>query len=182
MEYKLKFTFNYLTVSNFKEHDFFILINHLTTGRFATKIKYLNPANISFENSDYKHEFPIVKTLDSFKRKITNCIEFELLNDHHNRGCYDRLFLYYTDCKTPSYGYVLYNTQTGRMGHKFLIYGDINDLFRCLNDSFHRMHADKLFDFYSRKYYSSKGQFGYNADTYPTEKELQPILDEMRNS
>lgn len=178
MEYKLKFTTCYSNPTNFKEKDFYITVNHLTNGRYATKIKYSCPANIKFELGDKKNEYPIVTELEAFKRKVTNCIVFDLLEDYDNKGYYDKLFVYYCDGKMPSYGYVMYNTNTDEISNKSCIFGDINDLFKCLNDSFNHMNIRDIYNFYERKFYSVKERFGYTKDDIPKIAELNKVLKE----
>ena len=181
MEYNLEFDFYYLPINNFKEKAFNLTVSHLQKSRFGNKMKYKCPANISFEDGDKKHQYPKVTEFDSFKRKYTNCIVFDLVFDKDNQGYYDKLFLYFNDGKQPSYGYVLYNTETKQRLHRFLIFGDINDVFYALNNTFNTLHAKKMYDFYNFKSNCSKKRFGYTIKDYPTEKELDKILKEMKN-
>lgn len=179
MEYKLEFDFYYLLCSNFKEKTFNLIISYLSGSRFINKMKYHCPANISFSQDDHKHQYPIITEFDTYKRKHINCIEFDLIFDNDNQGYYDKLFLYWSDGKMPSYGYILYNTETKERIHKYLIFGDINDVFYSLNCTFNNLHQKKLYNFYNRKYDSSHNKNGYTMKNYPYEDELNEILLEM---
>ena len=181
MEYNLEFDFYYLPTSSFKEKSFNLTVSHLVKGRFGSKLKYKCPANISFESDDKKHKYPKITEFEAFKRKYTNCIVFDLVFDEDNRGYYNKLFLYFSDGKQPSYGYLLYNTETNERLHKYLIFGDINDVFYALNGTFNTLHNKKLYDFYNRKYNSAQNLNGYTKMDYPTEAELEEILKEMKS-
>ena len=78
-----------------------------------------------------------------------------------------------------SYGIVFYNTETGETIHRYLIFGDVNDLFRVLNECFNSFHQKKLYDFYEKRYNSVKNINGLTFKDCPRESELKQILEEL---
>ena len=181
MKYEnLKFNFFYLPISNFKEKHYLILQKTIGNSHLCDFMKFKCPAKITFEDSDKKHQYPIIEELDTFKRKSVNCMVYNLTHNSSNQGYYDTLFLYYDEgIKTPSYGYLLYNSKTQKMNHKFLIYGDISDLCIDLNFTFRTMYNAKIYDHFSRKYDALHNRNGKTLKDCPYSAELDKILEEM---
>ena len=76
--YTLKFNFNYINCSKFKEKELLILRNIVSGSRIGENFYFYKYANISFDESDKKHEYPIVSELDNFGRSKTNGIIFKI--------------------------------------------------------------------------------------------------------
>ena len=177
MEYKFEFGFYYLNADPIKDKHYRILLNSLQNGRYSQLMSFYKPARIDFDSKDKKHQFPTITEMDEFKRKKTNCLIFNLLLSYANDGQYDKLFLYYSDgFKTPYYGYILYNSETNKYSHKYLICGDINDLHRALNNSFVFMRNKKIYDLFKKKYECIQGKNGLTILDCPTEKDFEKIL------
>lgn len=178
--YKIEFDFNYLNIDPLKEKEFNVLIGYMTGSRFGQLMSYSCPCSITFDKDDHKHKYPTITEMESFKRKVTNCICFNLNKNYMNRGYFNKLFIYYDGGKkVSSYGIVFYNTETGKTIHRYLIYGDVNDLFRVLNECFNYFHQKKLYDFYEKRYNSIKNRNSLTFKDCPRESELKQILEEL---
>lgn len=127
--YTLKFNFNYINCSKFKEKELIILRNIISGSRIGQNFYFYKYANISFDESDKKHEYPIVSELDNFGRSKTNGIIFKISNN-----IYNRCLIYQTSSKECSfYGYIIYNTETGEYSHNYNLEYEINALLRNIN-------------------------------------------------
>lgn len=142
--YQLKFAMCYTECSNFKEKEALVMRNVFSVARLGELLKFRAFASITFdEENDHKHEYPNVAELDSFARGKTNGVIFDL-HDSKNEGKFNRCLVYKTQYKTDGYfGYIFYNTETGRMNNIYNVNFALDEL--CI-------HIWKSLDILSREY------------------------------
>lgn len=137
----------YLPVSNFKEKQSNILMNSISNGRLGQEIKFNSFANISFEAEDKQLRYPTFKPLDGFARSKTNCLVYDVLETEKNPGMWDKCYIFMQGGHDVSYSFIMYNTKTGRMVHKFMIpleYDSIVIAIQGVLDSIPRvLHIEK---------------------------------------
>jgi hypothetical protein len=131
--HKLKFSFCYVDCNNFKEKDLIIFNNLVKNARIGRDLKFDSYANILFDESDTKHEFPILTKLQSFTRGKTNAILYTMPIDEYNDGTFTHCMIYQTTNKnTGSYGALFYNLETELFSHIYNIEYNPNDLVQHL--------------------------------------------------
>ena len=134
--YNLKFLFSYIECNNFKEKELVLLKNFISGARLGREIKFNSYATITFNETDKKHDFPIVTELESFTRGKTNAIVFDMENTVLNDGVFTKCVIYQTLCKNEGcFGYVLFNEETGKSTHSFNIEFDTNELVKHIYKS-----------------------------------------------
>lgn len=93
-----------------------------------------------------------VTLTDKFFRGKINCIVFNMKHTAKNPGVYDKCFIYQTTTNPGYYGYVLYNSKTGKQLHKYGL--DLADdrLCQYLKQSIASIQRSMFFDFYSKRF------------------------------
>lgn len=163
--YELESNLYYLEFDNFKEKQTSILLKTLLGGRLYDYMRFDKYAHIEFDPEDKKHRFPIVKELESFNKLKTNCIEFNLTYNTKNNGQFDKLFLYntiYHSEKGGCFGFYLYNTQTKKCIHKYLIDYPIDNLCYYLSHEFNFMYDKCIFEWYTNTNLALKDKYKNN--------------------
>lgn len=126
--YKLKFNFCYIDCDNFKERELLSMRHIIGLARIGHELIFDKYANISFDDKDPKHKFPIITELQNFSRGKTNGIVFKM-NETVLNDSFNRCLIYQTVTKTSGfYGYVFYNTETGLYTHTYNVDYDISSL------------------------------------------------------
>lgn len=146
--YNLTFDVPHVTCENFKEKHVYMLNRNIEEGRLGMLMKFSSNANISFAENDNQHLHPIITEQDKFNRVRTNCLIYDLTNNEYNPGYYDKLFVYHSLTKKNGwFGYIFYNTITGKQLHKY--YVDLTDcgLITTLHKSFRLMLEQQTVDF-----------------------------------
>jgi hypothetical protein len=134
--YNLKFIFSYIECNNFKEKDLILLRNFISGCRLGREIKFSHYANVTFDENDKKHDFPIVTEIESFTRGKTNGIVFDMENTSLNNGVFTKCFIYQTLFNNSgAYGYILFNDETNEITHSFNIEYDANELVKHIYTS-----------------------------------------------
>lgn len=129
---KLEFTHHYFTCDNWKRKDVAIINNIISKGRLCETMKFLNYGTITFDENDEQHRFPIFNSIEDGKR--ANALIYKV---NSASKPYDRVIIYQTVTKTGGfYGFMTYNTETGKYFHKFFIQRDMYDLMLALNRYF----------------------------------------------
>lgn len=132
-EYKLKFGFPHIDPSTLKEKDCNIVRACIAGSRHANDILFNSYGILNFSDDDTQHLNPVYEVNDKFNRLRTNCIEFGI-DVKGGDGKYDRLFLYKTKGHhINNWGYVMYNTKTGKQKHKYFVYDNIADIILHIN-------------------------------------------------
>lgn len=132
-EYKLEFEFPHINVSTLKEKDCNKLLLSIGGSRHVKNIWLNGYGELKFDNDDNMHYYPTFIPSEKFNRLKTNCMEFGI-NVNGGDGKYDRLFLYHTKGNhINNYGYVMYNTKTGKQKHKYFVYDNLADIVQHIN-------------------------------------------------
>ena len=127
--YDLTFDFTYERCDNFKEKEINTLKNILSMTRIAQEIVYKCNATISFDVSDKTHEHPHITELEKYARSKTNGIIYELKHTKTNPGIYNRCLIYKNEWpKSITWGFVMFNSETGKQQHQYMIDEDFGDL------------------------------------------------------
>lgn len=150
--YKLKFNWCYIDCNNFKEKELILLRNTIACTRISNDITFYKYANISFDENDKKHETPIVTEFDNFTRSKTNAIIFDMKNTEKNPGKFNKCIIYQHIMKNDGfYGFVFYNTETGRYNHIYNITNDRNELLVNIWRSIDIMQREEMYSYYMNR-------------------------------
>lgn len=171
----LEFNFYYLDVNNIKQKHFDTLANIIRMSRLHEYMVLDGPGHMYFDDDDHKHHYPRVEKLDQFNRNKVNCMIFSLPYNEKNDEFYDKMFIYYSDSKTPYYGYLAYNQTTGKCVHRYLITGDYNELTRVLNEFFNGLFESDIYDYYKKKYDAVHRINGLTMNDCPTIKDYEEM-------
>lgn len=119
--FDIELAINYCTFENFKQKSAQILNNLFAQGRINDYARFHSYGIITPMDEQNRHIH--IEEIDKFNRLKTNCIIYDLLPNKYNRYEYDKLFIYYSLVarETSWYGYVLYNSKTGKTNHKYCI-------------------------------------------------------------
>ena len=135
-KYNLMFIFSYIECNNFKEKDLILLRNFISGCRLGREIKFSHYANVTFDENDTKHDFPIITEIESFTRGKTNGIVFDMENTSLNNSVFTKCFIYQTLFNNSgAYGYILFNDETNESTHSFNIEYDANELVKHIYTS-----------------------------------------------
>lgn len=171
----LEFNLYYLDVNNIKQKHYLILSNLIRMSHLGEYMVLNGPGHLYFEEDDHKHRYPKIEKLEQFNRNKVNCMIYDLPYNAKNDEFYDKMFIYYSDSKTPYYGYLAYNQTTGKCVHRYLINGDYNDLTRVLNDFFETLFNSDIYEYYSKKYDALKNRNGLTSNDCPTVKDYEAM-------
>ena len=144
---------------NFKKRQALIIINTIGGSRLCMDMAFESYGHIAFSPEDTCNRYPEITYLEDFNRVKANCLIYNLKNTAKNQGKYDKCFIYHSaGTNGGNYGYVFYNTETGKMVHKYFIEHEYDALCVKLNESFNIMFKEPIYSFYSNKYDSIKGK------------------------
>jgi hypothetical protein len=180
MEYIIDLPICYEKFDVFKQKATLILKSLFEVGRISDFMKFDNYGLISPLNE--KSNQIKVEDTDKFVRGKTNCMIYNLTKNKYNPGIYDKLIIYYNAVSrdTQWYGYILYNTETKEMLHKYYFdYAD-DKLYHKIWDSFMILGKKKVFDFYSKKYDCIKAKDHANVKTLKDFKQLKKEMEDFK--
>ena len=150
--YKLKFSYCYIECNNFKEKELVIFRNIISNSRLGRDMLFNCYANITFDNDDKKHEYPIINELNAFTRSKTNGIIFDIPVGDYNDGTFEKVLLYQTTNKnTGCYGLLFFNRETNLNSHVYNIDYDINDLIQHIQRTISNIPFRQTFNDYMAK-------------------------------
>lgn len=175
-EYKLEFGKYYIDTNNFKQRNAEILVSMIGMSRLQEFMQFAGYAHIEFDESDVKHRYPIVTELEKFSRSKTNCIIYDLSDNSFNHKKFDKCFIYRSNNhKEPMFGFVMLNTETGRINHVY----DIDELPDCLcqrfSQVFYTLYNDDMYNHYATKYDAVKERNGLTKIDVPSGKDFEEI-------
>lgn len=135
MEYKFNFDVWKLDCDPFKDESLCSkIINTIRYSRIGKHVGFDTYADLTFEGEDAdKHWHPIVRTTETFNKKKTNCIVFNM--DADNEHGFDKMFLYRSTHASGQYGFAFVNTSTNYVYHRYYISDDIAYLISTLNQA-----------------------------------------------
>ena len=144
---------------NFKKKQAQLIINMIGGSRLCGDMSFESYGHIEFAPEDKSNRYPEISYLEDFNRLKTNCLIYNLKNTAKNQGKYDKCFIYHTaGINEGNYGYVFYNTETGKMMHKYFIDHEFDTLCIKLNESFNILFREPIYNFFSNKFDSIKGR------------------------
>lgn len=108
-------------IPNFKEKQSTVLNSIISNGRLGQEIKFSTFANISFDKTDTQLRFPKFTPMELFSRSKTNCLIFDMLDTDKNKGVFTKCCIFMQGGHDIKYSFLLYNENTKRVLHKFLI-------------------------------------------------------------
>lgn len=150
--YTLKFNYCFIECTNFKEKELNVLRNIISKARLGKELVFYRYANISFNENDSKHEYPVITEFENFARGKTNAIIFKMDNEMSSQEKYNRCIIYQTVSKNDGfYGYLFYNTETGEYNHTYNLTYELTNLFSHLYQSIDFINREKLYDDYLTK-------------------------------
>ena len=136
--------FNY---NNFKQKEAHTLQNIVEGMRLKDDMFFEGYADMVIEESVVHHQHPKFVMLESFNRKNTYALVYDISESERNAlKEYDKLFIYqYLGKNFSYYGYLLYSSETQKSSNHFVIPHDENDLFVNINSVFNTLaEAPKL--------------------------------------
>jgi len=175
MNYEITLDFYYQTFDNFKQKGSLILQGLFAGGRMIDYARFSGYGIIT--PNSHKADKIVIEYLDKFSRSKTNCLIYDLTYNKYNPGIYDKLFIYRTDMSRDNafYGYILYNTETGKMVNKYNLDNMDDKLYQYIYLSIVNLPKKTLLNHYSRKYDALKGRYGLTLKDVPTFEDWKKV-------
>ena len=136
-----QFVHCYFNCDSFKQRDIAKLNSFIGSTRLNNYLQFDGYANISFDEEDKAHRYPVISMLDDngnkydWSRKLTNCLVYNIARvDKNDR--YDKIFLYQTCSHNGNgvwYGWLAWDSKNKKVSHRFFIDHDYQDLLQALN-------------------------------------------------
>jgi len=173
MNYELNLAINYQEFDNFKQKGALILQGLFSSGRMIDYAKFSSYAIITSLNE--KNNKISVEEQERFNRAKTNCLIYDLTYNKWNPGKYNKLFIYYsiTSRDTGWYGYVLYNTETGKTFNKYCIDYSDDKLYQYIYRNLIDLINDKKWEYFSCRYDALKKNDLKNIKTIKDYNEMK---------
>lgn len=171
MNYEITLDFYYQTFDSFKQKCVLILQGLFAGGRMIDYARFHGYGLIT--TNGHKADKITIEETDKFNRLKTNCIIYDLTYNKYNPGKYDKLFIYRTNMSKDNafYGYILYNTKTGKMTNKYNLDHMDDKLYQYIYMSIISLADDKIFEHYGKKYDALKRRYGLTLNDVPTRKD-----------
>ena len=167
MNYEITLNFYYQTFDSFKQKGALILQGLFAGGRMIDYAKFHGYGLIT--TNGHKADKITIEDTDKFNRLKTNCLIYDLTYNKYNPGKFDKLFIYRTNMSKDNafYGYILYNTETGKMTNVYNIEYMDDKVYQYVYRSIVNLPNDKLWNHYSKKYDCLKGRNGLTLKDIP---------------
>lgn len=135
----------YINFNNFKQKQVYNIQQVLGNSKLGMHMKFSTYALITLDKDDNLHTHLHIKETENFNRLKTNCLVYDLIYDDINKEYFDKCFIYNDNGgKNGFYGYILYNTKTGKMDHVWNITKESIEICQRLKKSFLLLiHKDK---------------------------------------
>lgn len=173
----------YINLTNFKEKDTQIIRSILLNGSFTSHLLSFNSYGIvSF--SDNKHKLWSIKLIDSFNKKSTNAMIFDVKEDELNNPYhFDKLVLYQNSMKNlESFGYIWIRTEDDHTSiHSYLEY-EKDNILKQINKDITTWHKHYIFDIYCRPEKATKKEFEELYKKYIEEYRWSGSYEDWQNS
>lgn len=168
MTYEIDLNFYYQTFDSFKNKATLIFRNLMSGGRMINYAVF-NCYGLITTNCHKADKITIEET-DKFNRSKTNCMIYDLTYNKYNPGKFDKLFIYKSNMSKDDafYGYILYNTKTGKMSNVYNIEFMDDKLYQYIYRGIIELSHDKLLNHYSKKYDAVKRRYGLGIKDIPT--------------
>ena len=177
MNYELNLAINYQTFDNFKQKGALILRGLFSGGRMIDHAVFSSYGIITSLN-DRRNKISVEKQ-DRFNRAKTNCLIYDLKYNKYNPGKYNKLFIYYsiTSRDTGWYGYVLYNTETGKTFNKYCVEYTDDKLYQYIYRSIINLAEDKKWEYFSKRFDALKNKDLKNVKTVKDYQEMKEYYE-----
>lgn len=180
--YKFEFQQYNFSCDNFKQKQALIIINTIAGSRLNNDMIFSGYGHIEFEETDTKNRYPIVSYIDVYNRNKANCLIYDLKNTKKNQGYYDKCFIYHTiGSKEGNYGYVLYNSKTGDLSHKYFIDHEYDTLCIKLTESFNLLYKLPIIKYYIDIHNKIKNLKNNQEVKFMSEAEFNKCWEEQLN-
>lgn len=175
MNYEITLSFYYQTFDSFKQKGALIFQNLMGGGRMVDYAVF-NGYGLITPNGHKADKITIEET-DKFNRLKTNCIIYDLKYNKYNPGKFDKCFIYKTNMGKDKafYGYIFYNTETGKSINKFNVEFSDDKLYQYIYRSIIDLPNDKLWEHYSKKYDCLKKRNGLSLKEIPVLKDWKEM-------
>ena len=175
MSYEITLNFYYQTFDSFKQKGALIIQNLFAGGRMIDYAKFHGYGLIT--TNGHKADIITVEDSDKFNRLKTNCLIYDLTYNKWNPGKFDKLFIYRTNMSKDNafYGFILYNTETGKMSNVYNIEYMDDRLYQYVYRTIINLASDKLWNHYSYKYDCLKRRKGLSLKEIPVLKDWQEM-------
>ena len=175
MNYEITLNFYYQTFDSFKQKGALILQGLFAGGRMIDYAKFHGYGLIT--TNGHKADKITIEDTDKFNRLKTNCLIYDLTYNKYNPGKFDKLFIYRTNMSKDNafYGYILYNTETGKMTNVYNIEYMDDKVYQYVYRSIVNLPNDKLWNHYSKKYDCLKGRDGLSLKEIPVLKDWKEM-------
>lgn len=179
MNYEINLAVNYQNFDSFKQKSALILQNLFAHGRIIDYAKFAGYGGITPLND--KHTQISVEEFPKFMRSKVNCLIFDLTYNKYNPGKYDKLFIYSstTSRNTVWYGFILFNTETGKTMHKYCLEYSDDRLYQQIYTTLIKLSEEKFWDFYSLKFDALKKKDVDNYQSVSQWKEMRDWYDKF---
>lgn len=179
-KYNFEFWRWHFNCDNFNQKHSSILLSIISNGRLGRYMTFSSYATITFAEEDTAHKYPTITELENFSRNKTNCLIFDLSESEKNQNVYDKLFIYHSNgSQHDFYGYVLYNTETKKMMHKYFVTHEYDELCIALTKTLNTLEKSSLYNFYSNRFDASKNKNNNELLTKKDEEDFFAKYDEM---
>lgn len=175
MSYEITLSFYYQTFDSFKQKGAIIFQNLMARGRIVDYAKFYGYGLIT--PNSHKADKIVIEETDKFNRLKTNCLIYDLTYNKYNPGKFDKLFIYKSNMSKDNafYGYILYNTETGKSVNKFNVEFVDDKLYQYIYRSIIDLPNDKLWEHYSKKYDCLKGRNGLSLKDIPVYRDWKEM-------
>ena len=179
MTYEFDLAINYCTFNNFKQKAAYIVNSLFAQGRINDYMHFKSYGIIT--PLDDKNKHISIEEIDKFNRIRTNCIIYDLTYNKWNPGKYDKCFIYFSNVTrdTNWYGYVLYNSETGDLKHKYCIKYEDDKLYQYIYRSIISLADDVKWDYYNKEFDSLKNRDTQNYRTINHYKEYKQYYEDF---
>lgn len=183
MEYKFEFQHWFFATDNFKQKQIDNILCIIGNGRLNDFLKFSGYGNISFDENDKGHRYPTIVEQDKYNRFKSNCIIYDMTYNRFNNGKFDKCFIYHSNGnQIGNYGYVFYNTQTGKLSHIYFVEDTYDALCQSLIKSFYSLLKDELWiNYYAKKYDCCKKRNGLSMKDMPTISDYKRCKKNLEN-
>lgn len=143
--YEIELNVPYVYFNNFKQKQTYNIQQVIGGSRLNFYMKFTGFGLITETKVGPAFKNIKIEKQEKFNRIRTNCMIFDLIENDVNKGYYDKCFIYSDNSgKSGFYGYILYNTTTGRTDHVYNINKESIDICKRLKKSFLlQIHHDK---------------------------------------
>ena len=175
MNYEITLDFYYQTFDSFKQKGVLIFQKLMAGGRMIDYARFYGYGLIT--TNGHKADKITIEDTEKFNRLKTNCLIYNLTYNKYNPGKFDKLFIYRTNMSKDNafYGYILYNTETGKSVNKFNIEFTDDKLYQYIYRSIIDLPNDKLWNHYSKKYDCLKRRYGLTLKDIPVYKDWKEM-------